>query len=95
MMSVYRKFAQARNNCKALAVGKIADVSSGKNPIALWTMAAEGESVLVAHNFGGSEVTFSPGSMFKLDNVLVSNGTFTVSGTEVTLGPWSSVVFKQ
>ena len=95
VLSVYRKFAQARNNCKALAVGKIADVSSGKNPIALWTMAAEGESVLVAHNFGGSEVTFSPGSMFKLDNVLVSNGTFTVSGTEVTLGPWSSVVFKQ
>ena len=95
VLSVYRKFAHARNNCKALAVGKIAEVSSGKNPIALWTMAAEGESVLVAHNFGGSEVTFSPGSMFKLDNVLVSNGTFTVNGTEISLGPWSSVVFKQ
>ena len=95
VLSVYRKFAKARNNCKALASGQIAEVSSGKTPIALWTMTADGETVLVAHNFCADEVTFSPGSIFKLNNVLVSNGTFTVSGTEVTLKGYSSVVFKQ
>ena len=94
ILSVYRKFAAARNSSKALAKGTIKEVSSGNNSIALWEMSCGGEKVLVAHNFGGGTLNVTL-SGYSTENELVSNGTIGKTGNGITMGPYSSVVFKQ
>ena len=94
VLRVYRKFAEARNAWKALAKGEIEPVASGKSSVALWKMTYEGQTVLVAHNFGGSLATVSV-SGCDLEKVIVSNGTVTVSGTNINMEAYSSVVFLQ
>ena len=56
--------------------------------------AASGEKALVLHNVGSSEKTLDLPSD-KLDKQVVSLGSVTVSGSTVTLGASSSVVFLQ
>ncbi len=94
LLSHYRKFSQARNSYKALALGEMSEVSSATPSIALWTMSYDGQTVLVAHNFGASVASVSVSGM-KTDNILVSNGTVTVSGPSLTLGAYASAVFAQ
>jgi len=94
VLSVYRKFASARNSCKALAQGEMEEVPSSNNAVALWTMSCDGETVLVAHNFSSSVATV-PVSGYKTGDVLVSNGVCTTSGGSVTLGAYASVVYRQ
>ena len=94
VLNVYRAFAKARNASAALASGDIQEVKSSEAGIGLWTRSASGERVLVAHNFSDSSATVSL-SGFKLSDLLVSNGTVTVSGSSLTLGAYASVVFKQ
>lgn len=94
VLQVYRNFAKARNISSALASGDMLEVESDVNSIGLWTRTSGTTTVLVAHNFGSSSASVSV-SGYKLNDVLVSNGSVTVSGTSITLGAYSSVVFQQ
>ena len=94
VLNTYKRFARARNTHPALASGTMAEVSSSVNPIALWTMTGGGETLLVVHNFSGSAATVSV-SGYKTSAKVVSNGDVSISGDSVTLGAYSSVVFKQ
>ena len=94
VLNVYRKFARARNSYKALASGEMAEVKCSTNAIALWTMSAEGQTVLVAHNFSGGEYTVDV-SGYKTDTAIVSNGSVSASGSSITLGAYASAVYLQ
>ena len=94
ILSVYRKFAAARNASKALAKGNMEVISSGNNAVVAWKMSYDGETVVVAHNFSGSVTTVNL-SGCKTSDELVSNGVVSASGTTVTLGAYSSAVYKQ
>ena len=94
ILNLYRTFAKARNNYKALAHGEISEVSSKTASVALWTMSYDGQTVLVVHNFCGATVSAAVGTN-KLTDCIVSNGTWSASGATVTLGPYASAVFLQ
>ena len=101
LLHTYFKWTKARNSCKALATGKMSahatynDSNTTDGTIAAWYMTAPtGERALVVHNVGASDKTVDlPAD--KLDNQVVSLGTVSVSGSTVTLGASSSVVFLQ
>ena len=101
LLATYFKWTQARNRNKALATGKMS--AHGKynsnntldSSIAAWYMtSSEGDKALVLHNVGSSPVTLDL-SGDKLDKQVVSLGEVSVSGSSVTLGASSSVVFQQ
>ena len=94
LLRVYRDFAQARNAWKALAKGQIEPVSSPNNAVALWKMSYEGQTVLVAHNFGGGSAAFAVTGC-TTDKMIVSNGVADGSTGLLSLGPYSSAVFLQ
>lgn len=94
VLNTYKKFARARNTHPALASGTMAEIACSVNPIALWTMTGGSETLLVAHNFSGSAATVSL-SGYKLNSRIVANGDVSVKGESLTLGAYSSVVFKQ
>jgi len=94
LLAVYRKFSEARNTYKALARGEIAEVSSSNNAVALWTMSYDGQTVLVAHNFGSGVASVNV-SGYKTGQVLVSNGVVSGNGSSLTLGAYASAVFAQ
>ena len=94
ILRVYRKFGQARSQFKALAKGEMQEVGSAANSVALWTMSYDGQTVLVAHNFGGAQMSVNA-TGYKLDTEIVSNGTVSVTGANIALGPYASVVFYQ
>ena len=58
-------------------------------------MSYGSEKVLVAHNFGGADGVKVTISGYSTENELVSNGTVSKSGSSLTLGAYSSVVYKQ
>lgn len=101
LLWVYLKWAQARNTCPALATGKMSahtkynSANTDDKTVACWYMtASSGEKALVVHNVGSRELTLEfPND--KLDNQVVSLGTVSASGTTLTIGPNSSVVYKQ
>ena len=95
ILAVYKKFAAARNSSAALANGTIKEIKSDKNSVALWEMSYGSEKVLVAHNFGGADGVKVTISGYSTENELVSNGTISKSGSSLTLGAYSSVVYKQ
>jgi len=101
LLATYFEWTQARNKCKALAAGKMSahakynDSNTTDAGIAAWYMtAASGEKALVLHNVGSSEKTLDL-TGDKLDKQVVSLGSVSVSGSTVTLGASSSVVFQQ
>ena len=94
LLRVYRDFAAARNAWKALAQGEIEAVASPNNTVALWKMSCEGQTVLVAHNFGnGAPVITLSG--YTTDKLIVSNGTVTAANGSLALGAYASAVFLQ
>ncbi len=93
LLGVYRKFAEARNSYKALALGEMQEVSSSSSSIALWTMSYEGQTLLVVHNFGAAVASANVAADEK--NILVSNGAVNANGSSVTLGAYASAVFTQ
>ena len=95
ILNVYKKFSAARNESKPLSMGDMFAMNSGNNSVSLWKRKYQNESVVVAHNFSGSSATFTLGSGYNADNILVSNGEVSVSGSSVTLGAYSSAVFVQ
>ena len=94
VLRVYRKFAQARNAWKALAKGEIEPVSSPNSAVGLWKMSYEGQTVLVAHNFGGGSAAFAVTGC-TTDKMIVSNGLADGSTGLLSLGPYASAVFLQ
>jgi glycosidase len=101
LLVTYFNWTRARNTCKALSGGKMSahakynDSNTLDGSIAAWYMtAASGEKALVLHNVGSSEKTLDLPSD-KLDKQVVSLGSVSVSGSTVTLGASSSVVFLQ
>ena len=94
ILRVYRNFAQARNAWKALAKGQIEEVNSPNNAVALWKMSYEGQTVLVAHNFGSGSAAFAV-TGYTTDKMIVSNGMADGSSGLLSLGPYASAVFLQ
>ncbi len=94
VLRVYRDFAKARNAWKALARGTIRAVSSPNAAVALWAMDYEGQTVLVAHNFGNGSAAFAV-TGYKTDKMIVSNGMADGSSGLLSLGPYASAVFLQ
>lgn len=101
LLNTYFHWTQARNRSKALSSGKMSahavynDSNTGFKSIAAWYMTApDGDRALVLHNVGSSAVTMDL-SGDKLSKQLVSLGEVSVSGSTVTLGASSSVVFQQ
>ena len=92
LLQLYRHFAYARNTHPALAEGKLEPKSSGNNAVAMWYMTASSEKVLVAHNFSASAATVNVND--KLGKVIVSNGAVSLSGQNLTLPAFSSVVYS-
>lgn len=98
LLMLYRYFAYARNTNAALADGVMEPVSAGNDAVAAWYMnsTSSNKKVLVMHNFSASTVTVNRASD-NLSNILVANagGTtpISVSGQNVTLPAYSSVVF--
>ena len=94
LLRVYRDFAQARNAWKALAKGQIEAISSPNSAVALWKMKYDGQTVLVAHNFGGGSAAFAV-TGYTTDKMIVSNGVADGSSGLLSLGPYASAVFLQ
>ena len=94
LLRVYRDFAKARNQWKALAQGEMTEVVSANSAVALWTMSYDGQTVLVVHNFGSATPVITP-SGYSTDKLIVSNGTVTASNGSVALGAYASAVFLQ
>lgn len=96
VLSVYRKFGKLRSEYRALAKGSLdyCSAASGVPSVSAWYRTCDGQKVLVVHNFGSGTVNVNfPGD--KLDRMIGSNGTATVSGSKLTLGSYSTAVFLQ
>ena len=101
LLRTYYEWTKARNSVPALATGKMSkhgkynDSNTTDKTIAAWYMtASDGSKALVLHNVGSAEKTVSlPDD--RLTDKAVSLGSVSVSGSDVTLGANSSVVFKQ
>ena len=101
LLRTYIEWTKARNTVPALASGRMSkhgvynEANSDFSTIAAWYMtASDGSKALVLHNVGSEAKTISlPDD--KLDDKAVSLGSVTVSGSDVTLGANSSVVFLQ
>ena len=97
LLALYRAFGKAINLSPALADGWIEnDDSNSDNRIASWYIHQNGvdKVVLVIHNVSGGTVTVDRTAHGNnLSDILISNGKVSVSGLQVTMGPYSSVVF--
>ena len=94
MLRVYRDFAKARNAWKALAKGQIEEMTSPNTAVALWKMSYEGQTVVVAHNFGTGTAAFTLTGC-TTDKIIVTNGVVTASSGFLSLGPYASAVILQ
>ena len=92
ILKVYQTWSRLRNTYPALATGEMTAASLSGSSIASWYMTAGSQKLLVIHNVAASEkkVTVTD-SMEKPVGLL---GTASYAGTELTLGPNSSVVFE-
>ena len=93
LLELYRHFAYARNTHPALAEGVLQTRSSGNNAVATWYMSASSEKLLVVHNFSGASATVNLGSD-KVGKLIVANGAVSLSGSDLTLPAYSSVVYE-
>ena len=97
LLALYRAFGRAINLSPALADGWIEnDDCTSDQRIASWYIHQNGvdKVVLVMHNVSGGTVTVdrTPHGN-NLSDILISNGKVSVSGMQVTMAPYSSVVF--
>jgi glycosidase len=92
MLNVYKTWSRLRNTYPALALGKMSQASVSGSSIAAWYMTEGNQKLLVIHNVANArKVVQVSDSMAKPLAVL---GTASASGTSLTLGPNSSVVFE-
>ena len=100
ILSVYKRFSQLRNTYPSLAHGTMTphpsfDGNTASKPIAAWYMEADGERMLVIHNFSASTVTVTLGDTLDKAVGLLGTAELTAGGDSSTLklGAWSSVVY--
>ena len=93
ILNVYKTWSQLRNTYDALATGTMTEAKLSGSSIASWYMTStSGQKLLVVHNVAGSQKTTEVSdSMAKPVAVL---GLASATGTTLTLGPNSSVVFE-
>lgn len=96
VLNVYRTFGMARAGFAALAEGSLdyCPDASQVPQVSAWYRTVPDQKVLCVHNFGNSKASVTFNSA-KLDNMICSNGTVTVSGSKVTLDSYSSALFLQ
>lgn len=92
LLNVYRSFANLRVDYPALSRGQFAPVKASSPAIAAWTMTYQTQRMLVLHNFSGATVSETLEG-FSLAKPMVDNGSISVSGSTVTMGALSSVVY--
>ena len=97
LLQLYRRFAYARNVNPALADGhpEYDSKTDGNSAVLCWYMHANdgSKSCLVMHNITSSSQTVERWEGDNLSKILVASSKVTVSGHNVTLAPYSSVVF--
>ena len=92
ILNVYRTWSRLRNTYPALATGSMGTTSIAGSSIASWYMTAGSQKLLVIHNVSGSQTKVTVrDSMEKPVAVL---GLASASGSDLTLGGNSSVVFE-
>ena len=96
LLTLYRRFAYARNINPAMADGYPDGDEKNSASVISWYMKANdgsGKVCLVMHNITGSSQTVERWDGENLSNVLVASESMTVNGKYVTMPPYSSVVF--
>ena len=101
LLNTYKTFAQLRNNYPALASGQMTEHKTSSAALAAWKLTADGQKLLVVHNFSGSKAAASFGTENLTDPIAINGGatlkTTThegqVSDRVLTLDAYSSVVF--
>ena len=97
LLTLYRRFAYARNTNPALADGSPEyDGKTGDNACVMgWYMHQNGgdKVCLVLHNISGGTQTVERWDGENLSTILVASDPVSVSGKYVTMPPYSSVVF--
>ena len=102
ILNVYRKFSRARNTYPALASGTMTEhplyndkAFSAYPQLAAWYLTGGGEKMLVLHNLGKDQVTFSLDD--PLDYAAATLGNVYIQeekeGYKVKMDAYSSVVF--
>ena len=91
LLNHYRAFTALRNGTPALLNGEMTPVTAASPQIAAWKMLYQGDMVLVLHNFSSTPAL---AGSFSTIRELIRNGEVTVSGKNITLGAYSSVVYK-
>ena len=98
LLTLYRRFAYARNTNPALAYGIpfYDDKTTANEGIMTWKMHTEDDSkwCLVMHNISGSTQTITRHEGEDLSHILVASDPIQVNGRDVTMPPYSSVVFN-
>ncbi len=102
ILSVYRSFAEARNNYPALAFGTMSEhgsFNSGNTSypsVAGWYMTYKSEKMLILHNTSAAAVTISLADDLKTTvvyqgdvRIMKKNGVY-----QLNIGAYSSVVFE-
>jgi Glycosidases len=92
LLNTYISWSRLRNTYPALATGEMSAASVSGTSMAAWYMTAGSEKLLVIHNVAGKEVSTTVSDSMANPVALLGSGS--VSGTTLTLGPNSSVVFK-
>ena len=96
LLMLYRRFAYARNTNPAMADGFPKADEKNTASVISWYMEANdgsGKVCLVMHNITGQSQTVGRWDGENLSSILVASDKITVSGTNVTMPPYSSVVF--
>ena len=97
LLTLYRRFAYARNTNPAMADGSPEyDSKTGDNSAIMgWYMHQNGgdKTCLVLHNISGSTQTVERWDGDNLSTILVASDPISISGKNVTMPPYSSVVF--
>ena len=93
LLNVYRAFSSLRNTYPALAEGEMTAVKLSGSSFAAWYMTStDGQKLLVIHNVASSAKTTTVSDDMSKPVALL--GTASYEGTNLTLGPNSSVVFQ-
>ena len=98
LLNLYRRFAYARNINPALADGAPGydSKTDGNTSVLCWYLNANdgsGKACLVMHNITRQAQTVERNAEDNLSHILVASDKVIVSGNNVTLAPYSSVVF--
>ena len=98
LLNLYRRFAYARNTNPALADGdpEFDNKTSDNSAVLCWYMHANdgsGKCCLVMHNITDQTQTVERWDGDNLSNLLVASSKISVSGHNVIMPPYSSVVF--